>query len=153
MFENKQLRFGIIVCVIAICYLILIPFQVSLEPLLGSGGRDKINAAFFPVISGVFLLGTGLAFCRKVVKSKTDEAKVTQKELVLALLVTVMGFLYVFLIQTIGYKIPTIAVLAVLCYALRPKPSPNLLVFVIYPVAAGLIIYYVFSKFFYVSLP
>jgi len=150
--NNKQLIFGIVMCFLAIIYLALIPYQVSTEPILGAGGRDKINGAFFPVIAGVFLLISSIAMTLRTIKSKKDGSSLRMNEFAWAAFIVAVGIIYVVLIGKIRYLPPTIGVLLLLCYLLRPEGMKKYM-YVVYPVSVACIIYFVFSKLFYVALP
>ena len=139
-------------CLLAVGYLALIPYQTSTEPILGSGGRDKISGAFFPTLAGIFWLASAAAMTFRTIKSKKDESSLVLSELSWAAFMVILGLVYVYLILKIRYIAPTIGVLLVLCHLLRPKGMKKY-VYLLFPIPLALIIYFSFSKLFYVALP
>ncbi len=149
---SKQTVFGFVMCVLAAAYLAMIPFQVSMEPILGAAGRDKINGGFFPIIAGSFLLITSIIFTYGTIRSKVDKGTLTTPEFLWTLLLVLCGLIYAFLVPRIRYLVPTIGILMLLCHLLRPEGMKKYM-YLAFPIPVTLIVYYVFSKLFYVALP
>lgn len=138
----------------AVIYIWLIPYQTSSEPIVGAGGRDRINGAFFPYVSGIFFLITSIMFIYSKYRRKLEEptCSLMLKELIYAATFVVIGLIYIYALQKVGYIYSTIVLLFCLTFKLKPLESKKYTLFV-FPIIATLVVYFVFTKLFYVSLP
>jgi len=151
---KKQLMFGCLLILMAVIYIWLIPYQTSSEPIVGAGGRDRINGGFFPYISGIFFLITSIMFINSKHKKRFEEqtSPIMLKELVYAAIFVVIGLIYICALQKIGYILATIVLLFCLIFKLKSPESKKYTLFV-FPIVATFVVYFVFTKLFYVSLP
>lgn len=151
---KKQLMFGCLLILMAVIYIWLIPYQTSSEPIVGAGGRDRINGGFFPYVAGIFFLITSIMFIFSKYGKRLEEqtSSLMMKELVYAAILVVIGLIYIYALQKVGYICATIVLLFCLTYKLKSAESKKYTLF-IFPIFTTFIVYFVFTKLFYVSLP
>lgn len=152
--KRKDIILSIAILVFALAFIICIPYQTVEDPILGARGYDILNGAFFPKISGALLLLSGvlLVVLAAMAKSKDDTERkplFEKNEVSRLFFILALGFGYVKLVHLTNYPIATALLLGVMMVLTRAR---NWLVIIVYSVAAGLTIYYVFSRVFYIPL-
>ena len=152
--KRKEIILSASILVLSLGFLICIPYQTVEDPILGARGYDILNGAFFPKISGVLLMLSGLLLLVLALITKSeDQAKrkplFEKNEIPRLIFILALGFGYVKLVALTNYPIATALLLIVMMVLTRAR---NWLVIVGYSAVASLTIYYVFSELFYIPL-
>lgn len=152
--KRIEYMLGIAVMVFAFIFWVLIPFQTVDTPILGARGFDLITGAFFPRIAAIALFASGLfltvlTFLRKDFSNQEYKELFNKKQALQLFYVIIGGFIYIGLVNLIGYRISTILLFISMMCTTRCN---NWKVVLIYSVVATLVIYYVFGSVFYIPL-
>lgn len=152
--KRKDTILSLVTMFLALVFMVCIPYQTEIKPILGAQGHDIINGAFFPKISAALLFLSGiLMLIITSITQPNDEADrkplFEKNEIFLLVMITALGFGYVKLIALINYPIATVVILSIMMVLTK---AGNWFMIIFYSIAASLLIYYAFTQIFYIPL-
>lgn len=152
--KRKDIILSLVAMFLALVFMVCIPYQTEQKPILGSQGYDIINGAFFPKISAalLFLSGFLMLIITNITKSNDEVDRkplFESNEISLLIILTTLGFGYIKLIALTNYPIATVVILIILMVLTK---AGNWLMIIFYSITASLVIYYGFTKLFYIPL-
>ncbi len=170
MSEKENFYAALVVLGIGILFHVLIPFQVSTEPIPGSRGFVIVSPSTLPRLASWGLVIVGIAWAiRSFLRMRRGQGRTSRaaasdemtaledKRWLWSIVVWVSAIVYAFLIPVVGYTEASIAFglgVALTMLWARPEglkaiPWPGILIGVC---AFPIVLYVVFHKFFYVTL-